>query len=203
MPLLENEKDDKNRAEWLKLKDEIVHCQKCSLHQSRTYPVIGEGSHQAKVMFVGEAPGFNEDQTGHPFCGAAGQVLNDLLEKINLLRTEVYICNVLKCRPPQNRDPQKEEIEACSPYLDRQIFLIQPKIICPLGNYSSAYILEKYGLKSVVQGISKIHGQVFEVKTLFSTLKIIPLYHPAVATYNPKTKTILENDFKVLQKTLG
>ncbi len=197
-----NYKEEKNQEEWLKLKNEIINCQKCSLYQFRTYPVIGEGSHQAKIMFIGEAPGFNEDQTGHPFCGAAGRVLNDLLDEIGLLRRDVYICNILKCRPPKNRNPQKNEIESCVPYLDCQISLIQPKIICPLGNYSATYILGKYGLKPAGQGISKIHGQVFEAVTLFSKIKIIPLYHPAVATYNPNTKTILKKDFKIL-KNLG
>ena len=193
------QEQEKNQEEWLKLKEEIINCRKCPLYQTRKYPVIGEGSHQAKIMFIGEAPGFNEDQTGHPFCGAAGQVLDDLLNKVGLLRKDIYICNILKCRPPQNRDPQKNEIESCVPYLDRQIDLIQPKVICPLGNYATAYILEKYGLKSMIQGISKIHGQIFEAKTLFSEIKIIPFYHPAVATYNPNTKTILESDFEVLK----
>lgn len=197
-----DEKQKSNQDQWLELKNEVINCRKCPLYQSRNYPVIGEGSHQAKIMFIGEAPGFNEDQTGHPFCGASGQVLDDLLNGIGLLRKDIYICNILKCRPPQNRDPQKNEIKNCVPYLDRQINLIQPKIICPLGNYSTAYILEKYQLKSSIQGISKIHGQIFEAKTLFSEIKIIPFYHPAVATYNPNTKSVLRDDFKILKKVL-
>jgi DNA polymerase len=119
---------------------------------------------------------------------------------VGIERKNIYITNIVKCRPPQNRGPQKEEIEACSPYLDRQIAVIKPRVICPLGNYSTRYIFEKYGLKDEVQGISKIKGKVFEVKSLFENIKIIPLYHPAVATYNINMKGVLKRDFKILEK---
>jgi len=186
-----------------KIKEEVLKCQKCPLYQERIkngfYPVVGEGNPQAEIVFIGEAPGLNEAKTGRPFCGAAGKILDELLESSGIKREEVYIANILKDRPPENRNPQKEEIEACVPYLDRQIEIIKPKLICTLGNFSTGYIMEKYGLREKIQGISKIHGQVFEIESLFQKLKIIPLYHPAVATYNINMKEILKNDFKILK----
>jgi len=183
-----------------KIEKEVSACQKCSLNRTRLNPVAGEGSLEAKIMFIGEAPGVQEDRSGRPFCGEAGKILDELLNSIGIKREEVYIGNILKCRPPGNRNPQKEEIELCTPYLERQIELIKPEVICTLGNYSTAYILEKYSLKDKIQGISKIHGQIFEVSNLFQSLKIIPLYHPAVATYNPGMKETLRADFKVLER---
>ena len=152
----------KEKEEKLKeIREEVMDCKKCSLYKTRNYPVMGEGDCQAKIMFVGEAPGFQEDKTGHPFCGAAGKILDELLNSIGLKREEVYISNLLKCRPPQNRDPQKEEITSCAPYLERQIEIIGPRIICPLGRYSMKFLMEKFGLKNEIQPISKIHGKVF------------------------------------------
>jgi uracil-DNA glycosylase len=170
------EKGQKIDKELGRIKEEVLNCKKCSLYKTRKYPVIGEGSHQAKIMFVGEAPGVQEDKTGRPFCGAAGKILDGLLKSIGVERKDVYITNLLKDRPPGNRDPQKEEIEACVPYLERQIEIIKPEVICPLGRYSMKFLMEKFGLK------------------------IIPLYHPAVATYNPNMKKILKKDFEVLKK---
>ena len=186
--------------ELKKIKNEIINCRKCPLYKTRNYPVVGYGNHQAKVMFVGEAPGAQEDKTGRPFCGAAGKILDELLESIGIKREEVYIANLLKCRPPNNRDPQKEEIEACVLYLEEQIEIIRPEVICPLGRFAMKFLMEKYNLKDQIQGISKIHGKVFEVKTLFQNIKIIPFYHPAVVTYNPDMKEILKKDFKILGK---
>lgn len=180
------------------IRDEVVDCQKCSLCKTRTLPVVGQGSHQAKIMLVGEAPGASEDQTGFPFCGQAGKILDELLNSADLKREAVYICNILKCRPPRNRDPQKEEINACVPYLERQIQIIQPAIIGSMGNYATAFLLEKFGLGDKIQGISRIHGQVFEAKTDFGPIKLIPLYHPAVAVYNANMKEALKKDFKIL-----
>ncbi len=194
-------KNFRNKEEELeKIKEEVLNCKRCSLAETRNYPVIGEGSHRAKIMFIGEAPGVQEDKTGRPFCGAAGKILDELLESVNLKRKEIYICNILKCRPPNNRDPKPEEIESCVPYLEKQIELIAPQVICPLGRYSMQFLMEKFGLKEEIQLISKIHGKVFEVKNLFQSVKLIPLYHPAVATYNPNMKEILKKDFKVLEK---
>jgi len=181
-----------------KIKEEVLDCRKCSLYKTRTYPVIGQGNHQAEIVLIGEAPGASEDKTGQPFCGQAGKILDELLEAAGLKREKVYIGNVLKCRPPQNRNPQKEEIAACVPYLERQIAIIQPKVIGSLGNYATAYLLEKFGLGDKIEGISKIHGRVFETKADFGPIKIIPLYHPAVVVYNNKMAETLKEDFRVL-----
>ncbi|MGB2762643.1 MAG: uracil-DNA glycosylase [Minisyncoccales bacterium] len=194
---------EKIEKELKKIKDEVLQCQKCPLYKTRTLPVIGEGSHQAKIIFIGEAPGASEDKTGYPFCGAAGKVLNELLESIGIKREEIYITNILKDRPPDNRNPKTEEIEACTPYLLKQIEIIKPKVICTLGNFSTAFIFEKYGLKDKIKGISKIHGNVFyPVRSLLSNgveVKIVPLYHPAAATYNPNMKEILKKDFQIFK----
>jgi len=187
---------EKIEKELGKIKDEVLNCKKCSLYKTRTYPVIGQGSHQAKIIFCGEAPGASEDRTGYPFCGAAGKILDELLESVGIKRKEIYICNILKCRPPGNRNPKPEEIKVCVLYLERQIEIIKSKVICALGNYSTAFIMEKYGLKEQIQGISKIHGNVFETK---KGIKIIPFYHPAVATYNPNMKETLKKDFQILK----
>lgn len=190
---------DKYR-EMKKVKDEVVACQKCPLHKTRNLPVIGEGSHDAKVMFVGEGPGANEDKTGRPFCGAAGRVLDELLGSVGIPRKDVYISNIIKCRPPGNRDPLKEEIQACTPYLERQIAAIKPKVLCPLGRHSMYFVMEKFGLSKKIQPISKIHGQTFEAKNLFGNITIIPFFHPAVVTYNANMMSTLKKDFEVLKQ---
>ncbi|MBU1177511.1 uracil-DNA glycosylase [Patescibacteria group bacterium] len=186
-----------------KIKDEVIGCKKCSLSKTRTLPVIGQGDHKAKIMFVGEAPGANEDKTGVPFCGQSGNILTELLNSIGLQRENVYICNILKCRPPENRNPQANEIEACISYLEKQIEVIKPKIIGALGNYAVSHILKKYNLDDQIQGISKMRGKIFKVKVSFGEIKIIPLYHPAVAAYNANMKDILKEDFKILKKYNG
>lgn len=185
-----------------KIRDEVIACQKCRLHKNRNLPVIGEGSHKARIMFVGEGPGANEDKTGRPFCGRAGSVLDELLSSIDLPRKEVYITNIVKCRPPGNRDPQKDEIQACTPYLKRQIEIIRPGVICSLGRHAMRFLMNQYGLEQKVEGISKIHGKEFEVNTLFGKVVLLPLYHPAVVTYRATMKSVLENDFQNLKKYL-
>ncbi|MBU1137145.1 uracil-DNA glycosylase [Patescibacteria group bacterium] len=184
------------------IRDGVVDCQKCPLYQTRTLPVIGQGSHDAKIVFVGEAPGQNEDKTGRPFCGQAGGILDELLASIGQPRENVYICNILKCRPPQNRNPLENEIKACTPYLEGQIEAIKPKVIAALGNYSMAFILKKYGLEDKIEGISKIHGKVFKVGESFGEIRIIPLYHPAVAVYNANMKETLKKDFLIIKNFL-
>jgi len=181
------------------IKEEVIECKKCSLYKTRTLPVVGAGSHNANIMFVGEAPGANEDKTGIPFCGKAGKILDELLESQGIKREDVYICNILKCRPPQNRDPQREEKEACVSYLEKQIQIIRPSVICTLGNHATEYIFKKFNLKEKLQGISKIHGQTFD-SSLFYPIKIISMYHPAVATYNANMKDVLKEDFKILKQ---
>ncbi len=183
-----------------KIKDDVLKCQKCSLYQTRKFPVIGQGNHQAKIVFIGEAPGASENLTGVPFCGAAGKILDELLESVGIKREDVYIANILKCRPPGNRNPEKKEIEACTPYLEKQIEIINPKVICALGNFSTGFILEKYGLKDQIQGISKIHGNIFDPVNESGSLKIISFYHPAAAAYNSNMKEILKKDFEILKE---
>jgi uracil-DNA glycosylase len=179
----------------------IKSCQKCALSKTRINAVVGEGSFDSKILFIGEAPGSNEDRQGRPFVGRAGKILDELLESINLKRDQVYIANILKCRPPQNRNPNKNEIEMCTDYLDLQVDLINPLIIVPLGNFSYQYIFEKYGLP--IDKISKVHGKTFKKQTLQGVLYIVPMYHPAVATYNPNKKDELLHDFKSLQDILN
>ncbi len=183
-----------------KIIKEIKGCKKCGLHKEAQNAVAGEGSLNAEIVFVGEAPGFNEDKQGKPFVGRAGKILDELLESINFSRNDIYITNIIKHRPPKNRNPTNEEIIACGPYLDKQLGIIQPKIICCLGNFSTKYIFEKYGLKDNIQGITKIHGKIFKVSTLVGTLKIMPLFHPAVATYNPRKIDVLKKDFQILKE---
>ncbi len=187
-----------------KIKDEVLACRKCSLGQERRrngfYPVIGEGNHQAKIVFCGEAPGLQESKTSRPFCGAAGRILDELLESAGIKREDVYISNLLKDRPPDNRDPLPEEIEACSPYIERQLEIIKPKVICPLGRYSMKFLMEKFGIGARIEPISKIHGQVFEINTSFGPAKLIPFYHPAVAIYHFSMKETLKQDFQILKK---
>jgi len=200
--------EDLQKTERMKqIKDEVVACGKCPLcefrKQNNYLPVIGQGSHDAKIMLVGEAPGQNEAKTGRPFCGASGKVLDELLESAGIKREDVYIGNILKDRPPGNRNPEPEEIRACTPYLERQIEIINPKVIGMLGNFSVAFLMEKYGLKDKIQGISKIHGQVFEISANFGNKIIVPLYHPAVAVYNANMKKTLISDFKILKGLAG
>jgi len=186
-----------------KIKTEVLSCKKCPLYEERIkggfYPVIGEGDHHAKIMFIGEAPGLQEAKTGRPFCGTAGKILDELLKSAGIERNDVYICNLLKDRPPGNRDPLPAEIKACVPYLERQIEIIKPKALCPLGRYSMNFLMEKFGLIDQIEGISKIHGKLFKTKNLFQNISIIPFYHPAVAAYNPNMKKILEKDFTILK----
>jgi uracil-DNA glycosylase family 4 len=182
--------------------ERIKACKRCELYKTRTNPVVGVGSLSARILFVGEAPGYYEDVKGEPFVGRAGKVLDELLASIGLKREEVYIANVLKCRPPGNRNPLIEEIRACTPYLDAQLALIKPEIIATLGNFSLADIFDKFGLHAQKDKISKIHGTVFTVGTITGLVKIVPLYHPAVATYNPNMMETLLEDFKVLANLL-
>jgi len=186
------------------IRDEVINLKRSPLYEYRVshgyLPVIGQGSHDADIMFIGEAPGENEAKTGVPFCGASGKFLDELLEHIGLPREKVYIANILKDRPPDNRDPTVEEIEMYAPFLDRQIEIIEPKVIATLGRFSMIYIMEKFGLKDQITKISDMHGKVFDVATLTQSFKIIPLYHPAVAIYNANNKDELKKDFEILKK---
>jgi len=186
-----------------KIKDEILILKNSPLYIYRTenkyFPVIGEGSHDAKIMFVGEAPGRNEAKTGRPFCGAAGKVLDELLAHIKIDRKSVYVTNIVKDRPQENRDPTPKEIEIYGPFLDRQIEIIQPKVIAALGRYSMGYIMQKFGLEGQMESISKMHGRSFDTEASYGPIKVVCLYHPCVAVYNPNQLDSLKKDFEVLK----
>ncbi len=181
-------------CEWGELLSEISVCTKCILHKSRRNPVPGEGSRSAQIMFIGEAPGAREDETGRPFVGAAGQLLTQLMELIGLRRDSTYITNVVKCRPPNNRDPSDDEISACLPYLIKQIVLVKPKLIVALGRHSSRTIYELAGLRWV--SMAKQHGEPVEVSIAGVRTAVIATYHPASALYNPNLRRLIEDDFK-------
>lgn len=177
-----------------------------SLHEYRVengYKTVpGEGSSDAVVMFVGEAPGENEAKTGRPFIGAAGKQLDKLLESIKLKREEVFITSVVKDRPPKNRDPLPEEIAAYGPYLLKQIEIIQPKILVALGRFALQYLLAYIQAPELGQTISTLHGKPIKGKTKYGEVTLLPLYHPAVVLYGPKLRDVLEEDFLVLKRLL-
>ena len=189
------------------IRDDVDNLTNSPLYKYRTennyYPVLGEGSHDAKVMFIGEAPGKKEALSGRPFCGASGKMLDMLFESIGLLRTDVYITNIVKDRPENNRDPLPEEIALYASFLDRQIEIIQPRIIATLGRYSMQYIFPRLGLASALKPISVLHGASFECETSYGAVTLIPLYHPAAALYNGSMRGTLKDDFKIIQKTLA
>ncbi len=194
---------EERKSALRKIKDEVMNLKDSPLYNFRilnkNFPVIGEGSHFAKIMFIGEAPGKNEAATGRPFCGASGRILDELLVSANIKREEVYVTNIVKDRPPENRDPLPNEIEIYGPFLDRQIEIIKPKVLATLGRYSMNYVMNRYGLEFEVEPISKIHGKLFETEMSFGKIKVVPLYHPAVAVYNATTKDELKKDFEILK----
>ena len=169
--------------------EQTASCTRCALAQGRTQVVFGSGSPDADLMFVGEAPGFHEDQQGVPFVGQAGKLLDRLLEGIGMSRADVCICNTVKCRPPGNRDPLPEEIASCEPHLFRQIELIEPKLVATLGNFATKL------LSGRPTGITRVHGHEQEVTLGARTVLLYPLYHPAAALYTPSMLKVLEEDF--------
>ncbi len=194
-----------DRTEQLRaIKDALVNLRESPLYEYRQrngyYPVIGQGKHNADIMFIGEAPGKNEAETGRPFCGASGRVLDELLESIDLDRQDVYVTNIVKDRPPDNRDPLKTEIDLYAPFLERQIGIIQPKVIATLGRFSMEFILRRFGAFQANQKISQLHGQVIKVRTAYGRASVVPLFHPAAALYNASQRTTLEEDFQVLKQ---
>lgn len=187
--LMETEdKREKLKQYYFLIKD----CSKCNLAQTRTNFVFGSGNANSKILFVGEAPGKNEDLQGKPFVGPAGKLLDELLSIINLTRNEVFIANVLKCRPPQNRDPKLEEIDVCKNYLFKQIEIINPIIICTLGKYSTQLLL------NTDEGITGLRGRVFKIDGRY----VLPINHPAAALYTPSRFEILKLDFKRIAKVI-
>jgi uracil-DNA glycosylase len=172
-------------------------CTRCALARGRTQVVFGAGHPDADLMFVGEAPGFHEDKQGVPFVGQAGKLLEKLLAGIGLERSDVYIANVLKCRPPGNRDPQPDEIEACESHLFRQIELIQPTLVATLGNFATKLLSGK------PTGITRVHGLEQEVTLGGNRVTLYPLFHPAAALYTPSMQKVLEQDFSRIPELLG
>ena len=190
---------DLNRT-LLEIEEEIKKCNKCELSKLKTNAVPGEGGFQKRIMLIGEAPGRNEDLQGKPFVGRAGKILDELLKEADLTREDIFITNVVKCRPPGNRDPLPNEIKACSPFLEKQIQAMQPKIIITLGRFAMNYIFEKYGIQK--SSISQVHGKTFKISSLNGLIKIIPMLHPAVVAYDSSKKQELVNDFKKLKEEL-
>jgi len=176
---------------------EVSACTRCRLAEGRTQVVFGVGDPHADLMFVGEAPGFHEDKQGFPFVGQAGKLLDKLLAGIGLDRGHVYVCNVLKCRPPGNRDPQADEIEACEGHLFRQVALIEPKVVATLGNFATKLLSGKQ------LGITRVHGQEQEVTLGGRSVLLYPIYHPAAALYTPAMLNVLEEDFRRLPELIG
>ena len=181
---------DERLAKLEQLQQEASGCTRCRLAEGRTQVVFGVGNPDAELMFVGEAPGFHEDKQGFPFVGQAGKLLDKLLAGIGLTRSDVYVANVLKCRPPGNRDPQPDEIELCEGYLFRQIESIEPKLVATLGNFATKLLSGKQ------LGITRVHGQHQEVTLGGRNVLLYPLYHPAAALYTPKMLEVLEEDFR-------
>jgi len=175
------------------LGNEVSGCRKCRLWETRNKPLVGDGPVRAKTMVIGESPGYYEDLQGRAFIGEAGRVLDQLLDLANLTRDEIYITNVLKCHPPRNHNPTREEINACIGYLQRQIRIITPKLIITLGKYASREIFSMFNLEFTQ--ISILHGRVLSAETAYGKMNIIPMYHPAVACYHSEMLDVLKQDF--------
>ena len=181
-------------TEFANLRTEVLACKKCDeLARGRSTVVFGSGNAHAELVFVGEAPGFHEDQQGLPFVGRAGELLTKMIEAMGLKRQDVFICNVLKCRPPNNRNPFPEEIINCQPYLERQLDLIKPKVICAMGNFAAQTLLKS------VKSISQLRGNIYE----FKGIPCLPTFHPAYLLRNPADKRKAWEDLKKIRELLG
>ena len=183
------------------LSNTILHCSKCILSKTRKNVVIGSGAIPSQILFIGEAPGSQENLQGIPFVGRAGKFFEILLNSINLERNDVYVTNILKCRPPKNRNPKFSEINHCTPYLEKQIDIIKPEILAPMGNFAARYCCKKYHIP--IQNISSLHGKKFSISTKSFSGILIPLYHPAAAVYNPNLKDIMIQDFQQIKNQLS
>jgi len=183
------------------LKNEVISCKKCKLWKTRKNAVPGSGNPKSKIMFIGEAPGATEDEEGKPFVGSAGKLLTRLIQEVlGMGREEVYITNLVKCRPPNNRDPEPDEIISCKDYLEREIMIIKPKIIVTLGNHSTSYIFKKANLRFT--SITRVRGKKYDIEIFGIKIILFPTYHPAAALYNPKLQEELYNDFKKIRELL-
>jgi uracil-DNA glycosylase family 4 len=199
---LQLEDADLSRPEFLaQIASEIVVCTKCRLFRDRKKAVPGEGSPRSRVMLIGEGPGRTEDVEGRPFVGQAGKFLDELLSEACLRRKDVFICNVVRCRPPRNRDPLPDEVQACTPYLDRQITVIKPRYIVTLGNHSTRYVFFKGAIP--FRGITQARGKFYEATILNRQVTVYPTFHPAAALYNGSYKTRLIEDFGLLKVELA
>jgi uracil-DNA glycosylase family 4 len=189
-----------NEHEMNAIDEAVRACTRCPLAATRTNAVPGEGPVPARILFIGEAPGRNEDKQGRPFVGRAGSILDGLLAGIGVSREEVFITNIVKCRPPKNRDPNHEEIEACRPYLERQLALIAPEVIVPLGRFAMRWVLESCGIAP--GPISEMHGRVFRIRGMAGERVVIPVYHPAATIYRPAMREDLAADFRTIRSVL-
>lgn len=187
---------ESKKAKLFKLNNLMSSCSNCALHCGSSRFVFGDGNPDAEILFIGEAPGKNENETGIPFVGTSGKSLDKMLESINIKRGDVYVTNILKCRPPANRDPLPEEVEACKPWLEQQIKIIDPKIIITLGRFSLNCFLPDAKM-------SLVHGKIFDIKIKgVGTKKLLPFYHPAAARQNRKTRALFEEDFQIIPQLL-
>ncbi len=184
----------RSRRETLtEIRNDLGDCRRCRLCRQRTHIVFGKGNPSARLVFVGEGPGGDEDRRGEPFVGPAGQLLTKIIEAMGMTREEVYICNVIKCRPPKNRNPEPDEVATCSPFLDRQLKAIRPEFICALGKFAAQY------LSGTDQAISRLRGRFFE----YRGIRVMPTYHPAYLLRNPVEKRLVWSDMKRLMREMG
>jgi len=194
---------DAKTAQLQQIADEVRNLEASPLFMYRQVqhylPVIGEGNVDAQIMFIGEAPGEQEAKRGRPFVGASGRFLDELLQSIQMQRADVYITNIVKDRPPENRDPTQAEIRLYAPFLLRQIDLIQPRVIVTLGRFAMDFILEQFEMAERGQKISALHGQLLQAQAPYGPLVVVPLYHPAVALYTTERRQTLLDDFQVLK----
>jgi DNA polymerase len=189
-----------NPKALLEIASGVSSCRKCALAENRINTVPGEGNPLARIVLIGEAPGRKEDELGRPFVGSAGKILDQILDSVALSRDEVYILNILKCRPPGNRRPKKNEIKLCEEFLELQLSVLKPLIIVPMGNSALQYLFKKYKLGKAV--IGDVHGSIFNIETSWGPVKIVPLYHPAAAIYNRELFDVLKTDMKIATEFL-
>jgi DNA polymerase len=200
--VVESTSSSKRERPMVQIASEASNCTKCRLWEQRTIAVPGEGNQRATVMFIGEAPGRSEDLVGSPFVGAAGRFLNELLQSAGVSRKEVYITNIVKCRPPNNREPRPDEIFTCTEsYLSRQVQLLRPKVLVLLGRHAAKHVFARAGIQ--VRSIVQIHGSVHHISPYGFSLAAIPMLHPAAALRNSRFKAILETDFQESRDLLG
>jgi DNA polymerase len=191
--------DEDKKQKWMQeLEVKIATCTQCRLHESRLNTVPGEGNLDSPIVFIGEGPGRKEDETARPFVGSAGKLLTKMLTAVGLTRNDVYIANIVKCRPPKNRKPRADEVKTCTPYLEWQLSIISPHVIAPMGNSSVSYILRKYNLENAP--IGEIHGRPYKVKAQWGSIVVYPLFHPAAVLYNRTLEEEMLKDYRKLVK---